>query len=114
MSVSRAVCILAAAASLGACTLNPMTRALPIVPAPGGGTTPAPAIAGMDGAEAACTEAGRERGLDVLGVVSTRDVTGATGAPERDVMLRVARNGTQLDVRCNYQPESGLARIMLI
>jgi hypothetical protein len=68
----------------------------------------------MAGAEAACTNAGQERGLDVLGVVSARDVAGANGTTERDVMLRVARSGTQLEVRCNYQPDTGLARIMLI
>ncbi|MCC1480174.1 hypothetical protein [Roseibaca sp. Y0-43] len=102
-----------AIAGLGACTMNPMARPMPVIPAPSAGTAPAPA-AGMAGAEAACTAAGRERGLDVLGVVSTRDVTGASGAPERDVMLRVARSGTQLEVRCNYQPDTGTARIMLI
>ena len=113
MSVFRAACNLAIAISLGACTLNPMTGALPIVAAPGGGGTPAPATGKAD-AEAACMAAGQERGLEVLGVVNTRDVTGANGAPERDVMLRVARDGTRLEVRCNYQPDAGVARIMLI
>ncbi|NBB96883.1 MAG: hypothetical protein GVY34_01750 [Alphaproteobacteria bacterium] len=99
---------------LGACSLNPMARPMPAAPAPtGSAPDPAPA-AGTTGAESACTAAGRERGLEVLGVVSARDVSGANGASERDVMLRVARNGTQLDVRCNYQPDSGVARIMLI
>jgi len=93
--------------------MNPMARPLPVVSAPGGPAAPAPA-AGMNNAEAACTAAGQERGLDVLGVVGSRDVTDANGAPARDVMLRVARGGTQLEVRCNYQAESGLARIMLI
>jgi hypothetical protein len=105
---------IAALVGLGACTLNPMVRPMPIIPAPSG-TSQAPGPgAGMAGAEDACTAAGRERGLDVLGVVSARDVTGAGGAPERDVMLRVARSGTQLEVRCNYQPDTGVARIMLI
>ncbi|CUX82421.1 MAG: UPF0126 domain [Roseibaca calidilacus] len=115
MSISRfcrAACLIAFATALGACTLNTMPRAMPIIPAPGD-TDPAPAE-GMAGAEAACTQAGRERGLDVLGVVSTRDVTGADGSPERDVMLQVARSDTRLEVRCNYQPETGVARIMLI
>lgn len=113
----RIACFVAAVTALGACTLNPIApspRPLPIVAAPASSantTAPAP---GMAGAEAACSAAGRERGLDVLGVVSARDVTGATGALERDVMLRVARGATQLDVRCNYQSDTGLARIMLI
>jgi hypothetical protein len=105
---------IAALVGLGACTLNPMVQPMPIIPAPSG-TSQAPGPgAGMAGAEDACTAAGRERGLDVLGVVSARDVTGAGGAPERDVMLRVARSSTQLEVRCNYQPDTGVARIMLI
>ncbi|MCL1628512.1 hypothetical protein M3N55_07190 [Roseibaca sp. V10] len=108
----RVVTLLLAAASLGACTLTAIPRPMPIVPAPG--ATPATPAAGMAGAEAACTAAGRERGLDVLGVASARDVMGADGAPERDVMLQVARNGTRLEVRCNYQPVTGVARIMLI
>ena len=112
----RAVCLVVGAASLGACTLNTVSRPMPIISAPGsvsGGGAAAPAM-GTAGAEAACTTAGRERGLDVLGVASVQDVTGAGGASERDVMLRVARNGTRLDVRCNYQPTTGVARIMLI
>ena len=115
MSMSRtfrALCFMAAATSLGACTLTATPRPMPIVPAPGG-AAPVPAT-GMASAEAACTEAGRERGLDVLGVASARDVTGAYGTLERDVMLQVARNGTRLEVRCNYQPATGVARIMLI
>lgn len=111
---TRIACLMAVVTGLGACTLTPMTRPLPIVAAPGGGTGPAPAQRSAAGAEAACTTAGRDRGLDVLGVVGTRNVTGPDGAPERDVMLRVARDGTQLEVRCNYKPETGLARIMLI
>lgn len=115
MSVSRtlrAVCLLGIAIGLGGCTLNALPRPMPIVPAPGA-AAPAPAVS-VAGAEAACTAAGRERGLDVLGVASTRDVTGADGSPERDVMLQVARDGTRLEVRCNYQPATGVARIMLI
>lgn len=110
---ARPLGLFALVLTLGACAQTPFGRGLPIVAAP----QPAPAgpqQPGMTGAEAACIQAGRERGLDVLGVVSTRDVTGADGAPERDVLLRVARDGTQLEVRCSYQPQSGLARIMLI
>lgn len=104
----------AAIAGLAGCTLNPMARPMPVIPAPNDGTPDTAPATGMAGAEAACTEAGRERGLDVLGVVSARDVAAPDGATERDVMLRVARDGTQLEVRCNYQPDSGVARIMLI
>lgn len=101
-------------AGLAGCALNPMARPTPVIPAPNDGTPDMAPATGMAGAEAACTAAGRERGLDVLGVVSARDVTAANGTTERDVMLRVARDGTQLEVRCNYQPDSGVARIMLI
>ena len=92
---------------------DPDARPLPIVAAPGG-DRPRARAAQRSGRRGRLHAAGRDRGLDVLGVVSTRDVTGADGAPERDVMLRVARDGTQLEVRCNYKPETGLARIMLI
>lgn len=113
VSIARPLGTFALVLVLGACGQTPFGRGLPIVAAP----SSSPAAEGsttMSSAEAACTEAGRDRGLDVLGVVSTRDVTGANGAPERDVMLRVARDGTQLEVRCSYQPDAGLARIMLI
>lgn len=108
---SKAILVLMAVTGLGACTMNPMVRPTPIVAAPSAIAAPS---TGTVGAEAACTTAGRERGLDVMGVVSERDVTGPGGVPERDVMLRVSRGGTQLDVRCNFQPETGVARIMLI
>lgn len=116
-AIARPVGTLAIVLALGACTLNPIGRPLPIITAPpssGSGTGTEPASGSFATAEAACVQAGRERGLDVLGVVSTREVTGAGGSPARDVMLRVARDGTQLEVRCNYQPDAGLARIMLI
>jgi hypothetical protein len=65
-------------------------------------------------AERACIAAGQERGLQVIGIAGSRDVVGPAGTMMRDVMLRVSRNGAQIEVRCNYQSDADLARIMLI
>lgn len=75
---------------------------------------PTPGDTSVTAAEQSCMGAGRERGLDVIGIAGSREVAGATGAPARDVMLRVNRGGAQIEVRCNYQSDTGLARIMLI
>ncbi len=99
--------------------LGPSTRpAPPAAPAP---VTPAVQMpeptspdAEASGAEQACIAAGRERGLDVLGVVGSRAVSDTNGAAARDVMLRVQRSGSELEVRCNYVEETRMARIMLI
>lgn len=99
--------------------LGPATRpAGPITPAP---VTPAAPIPGdmtpdatASGAEQACIAAGRERGLNVLGVVGSRAVSGSNGENARDVMLRVERSGSELEVRCNYVEDTRMARIMLI
>ncbi len=66
------------------------------------------------GAEQACIAAGRERGLEVAGVVGSTAVTGANGEASRDVMLRVRRGGADIEVRCNYVASTRMARIMLI
>lgn len=99
-----------------------------ILPGPGP-TAPAPAASATDdgiaagaldgdfsvsGAEQACIAAGRERGLDVAGVVGSSAVTGSNGEASRDVMLQVRRNGASIEVRCNYVAETRMARIMLI
>ncbi len=84
-------------------------------PAPAPAATPAPGQpASADSAREACITAGRDRGLEVLGVISVDEVTGPDGATARDVMLRVARDGDEIELRCSYDPEAGLARIMLI
>jgi len=92
-------------------------------PMPMGPRTPSapvaavPSIAPSDvagAAERACIAAGQERGLQVIGIAGARDVVGPSGTMMRDVMLRVSRGGAQIEVRCNYQPDDGLARIMLI
>lgn len=117
---------LVAVLALSACTFNPM-RPLPpraaspvaVAPAPG---SEMPAPDGMaqpadltaSGAEQACIAAGRERGLDVLGVVGSSAMTGSNGEATRDVMLRVRRDGAEIELRCNYVAETGMARIMLL
>lgn len=80
----------------------------PVAPLPG------PGDASASGAEQACIAAGRERGLDVAGVVGSRAVSGTNGEAARDVMLRVRRSGAEIEVRCNYVANTGMARIMLI
>lgn len=99
--------------------LGPATRPAPSAPPPA--TGPAVAIpepmtpgASSSGAEQACIAAGRERGLDVMGVVGSRSVNDSNGADARDVMLRVRRSGSEIEVRCNYVTETRMARIMLI
>jgi hypothetical protein len=119
--IGRASCLFAALA-LSGCTLNPLMapsspRPASVTPsAPVVGTAPADMSAGVSAsaAEQACMGAGRERNLDVVGVVGSSSATGADGAPSRDVMLRVRRNGSEIEVRCNYASSTGLARIMLI
>ena len=113
-----------AAIFLSGCTLNPMmTGPRMVTPAP---TQQTPRVSGdmaqidrvddatASGAEQACIAAGRERGLDVLGVVGSRAVTATTGGASRDVMLRVRRSGAEIEVRCNYVADTRMARIMLI
>ncbi len=109
---------------LSGCTLNPaalMPRGSatgPAVPPPATGETAIPddPFGGIDAtaAERACMAAGQERGLEVLGVVGARDVTATNGDQTRDVMLRVRRGSTEIEVRCNYAAATGMARIMLI
>ena len=66
-------------------------------------------------AEAACTEAGRERGFTVQGVVGSSDVRGDDGQPvSRDVMLRVARGAQVFDLRCSFHYASAQARVMAL
>lgn len=89
----------------------PMTRPAPVAVAP---VMPMPGGTSADSAERACIAAGQERGLQVLGVAGSREVVSPTGEVMRDVMLRVSRGGAQIEVRCNYQSENDLARIMLI
>lgn len=88
-------------------TAAPIAPSAPLAPVPGAPTAGA--------AEAACLQAGRERGFDVQGVVGSTDVLGADGvALSRDVMLRVARSGQQFDLRCNYVYADGIARVMAL
>lgn len=99
--------------------LGPTTRPTgPVAPAPVSPVVPIPEPmtpdASASGAEQACIAAGRERGLDVMGVVGSRSVSGSNGEAARDVMLRVRRSGAELEVRCNYVEETRMARIMLI
>ncbi len=113
--------------TLSACAMAPLGPFSQ--PAPGTTVAPAPAPQGdMDditaaplpdmatasGAEQACVAAGRERGLDVAGVVGSRAVGGNGTSAGRDVMLRVRRSGAEIEVRCNYIDDTGMARIMLI
>ena len=119
-SAARAGCLVAALALAG-CTMNPMMAPSPrpVSVAPSAavtGTTPSDMSAGVgtSGAEQACIGAGRERNLDVVGVVGSSGATDADGTATRDVMLRVRRNGSEIEVRCNYVSSTGLARIMLI
>jgi hypothetical protein len=85
-----------------------MTRPAPAV------TPVAPLPQNANAAEQACIAAGQERGLQVLGIAGSREVVSPTGEVQRDVMLRVSRGGAQIEVRCNYQSATDLARIMLI
>lgn len=99
--------------------LGPITRpAPPAAPAPVAPAAPTPEQTSPDadasGAEQACIAAGRERGLEVMGVVGSRAVSDTNGVAARDVMLRVQRSGTEIEVRCNYVTETRMARIMLI
>ncbi|MFN4057421.1 MAG: hypothetical protein ACK4HW_04470 [Roseinatronobacter sp.] len=100
------------ALTLSACMAAPAPRPAPMTrPAP---VAVAPVPAGASTAEQACIAAGQERGLQVLGVAGSREVVSPTGEVQRDVMLRVSRSGAQIEVRCNYQSATDLARIMLI
>jgi len=120
----RAALALTAAAFLAGC------GGMPIMPGPGPARTPPPPAATSpapiedfgvqdpeqvaSGAEQACVAAGRERGLDVVDVVGSSSVTTSDGEAARDVMLRVRRSGAEIEVRCNYVADTGMARIMLI
>ena len=108
-----------AACLVAGCTLTPVGMAPSASrPAPAGPITDAPAPSAMaqaaPGAEQACINAGTERGLEVLGVVGTRAGPSADGEPTRDVMLRVQRGDSVIEVRCNYSTTAQMARIMLI
>jgi len=66
-------------------------------------------------AEQACMTAGTGAGFEVLGVVGTREITGADGlAVSRDVMLRVRSGGQTVEVRCNFAYDTAAARIMTL
>ncbi|MBR3371746.1 MAG: hypothetical protein IKG52_14050 [Rhodobacteraceae bacterium] len=99
---------------LAGCMGAPMATGPRVIPAPA--ATPQTSVPpmGSASAEQACIAAGQDRGLDVQGVAGSRSVTGPDGQEARDVMLRVSRSGTQIEVRCNYQMTTGMARIMLI
>ena len=92
-----------------------MPETIAVTPTEG---APDMALAGQpsaSAAEAACTEAGRERGFTVQGVVGSSDVTGDDGQPvSRDVMLRVARGAQVFDLRCSFHYPSGQARVMAL
>lgn len=117
---------LASAVLLSGCTLAPLGPAprpapvdspVAVVPAPADDTDQATDGMGdfsASGVEQACVAAGRERGLDVTGVVGSTAVTGTNGEASRDVMLRVRRSGADIEVRCNYVASTRMARIMLI
>ncbi len=117
---------LATAALLAGCAYVPMGPAprsaaidspVSVVPAPADDPDMAAegtADISASGAEQACIAAGRERGLEVAGVVGSTAVTGANGEASRDVMLRVRRGGADIEVRCNYVASTRMARIMLI
>ncbi|MGY6547806.1 MAG: hypothetical protein ACXIU7_02190 [Roseinatronobacter sp.] len=121
-TASRTAAIAALALALAGCTMAPMgvtppPRSVTPPPAAGGmGATPAPLPGSPTAsfAEQACVRAGRDRGLDVAGVVGSTPVMGNFGEAGRDVMLRVRQGGTQIDVRCNFATDTQLARIMLI
>jgi hypothetical protein len=112
----RYLSIAAVATLLAGCMAPPMqvrpAPRAPLATAPASPTIMPTDVAGA--AERACIAAGQERGLQVIGIAGSRDVIGPTGVPMRDVMLRVSRSGAQIEVRCNYQSDSDLARIMLI
>lgn len=115
------VCGVVAILALAGCTLNPMGQpaprpvsVAPSAPMTGATSTDMSAGATASAAEQACMGAGRERDLDVIGVVGSRSASDANGDASRDVMLRVRRNGAEIEVRCNYVSSTGLARIMLI
>ncbi len=98
---------------------GPGSAAAPTALPPGGdmipsGTPDGAADFSVSGAEQACIAAGRERGLDVAGIVGSTAVTDSNGETSRDVMLRVRRNGAEIEVRCNYVASTRMARIMLI
>lgn len=114
-------------AALGACTV--LAGCLNIPDYRGGGfggsgrsvaprpSAPAssPVTPQASAAESACTQAGRSAGFDVQGVVGTREVVGSGGLPQsRDVMLRVARGGQTIEVRCSYAYVDGSANIMTL
>lgn len=109
-----------AAVLVSGCTFNPMvTSPSPASPPPAvqpqaGPMTSASLPPGLQGtpsnAEEACIAAGRERGLNVLGVVGSRTADDLS----RDVILRVQRSGSVLEVRCNYVTSTQTARVMLI
>jgi len=105
------------AAGCAMAPLGPTARPAPSAP-PATAVAPLPdplvPDASASGAEQACIAAGRERGLDVMGVVGSRSVNGTNGEAARDVMLRVRRSGAEIEVRCNYVTETRMARIMLI
>lgn len=113
---------LVSALAITGCTMAPMGMAprpapsTPTASAPPATVAPLPGAgdASASGAEQACIAAGRERGLDVAGVVGSRAVSGTNGEAARDVMLRVRRSGAEIEVRCNYVADTGMARIMLI
>lgn len=82
--------------------------ALPAPEAPG-------ARPSASAAESACVAAGQQQGLNVQGVVGTREVSGSDGQPaSRDVMLRVARGQQLYELRCSYHYASAQARIMTL
>lgn len=118
----RAVPALLSVFLAAGCTMAPLGPApRPAPVAPPAAVGPAVTIpeqmtpdASASGAEQACIAAGRERGLDVMGVVGSRSVNGTNGEAARDVMLRVRRSGAEIEVRCNYVTETRMARIMLI
>ncbi|WFE74463.1 hypothetical protein [Roseinatronobacter sp. S2] len=102
------------AGCLGAPMATGPNRVIPApTTAPQSGTQPM-GTTGTSSAEQACIAAGQERGFEVLGVAGSRSATGSDGQEERDVLLRLSRNGTQTEARCNYQTATGMAQIMII
>ena len=92
---------------------NPFSNPFSRDPAPAAPETLPGAAA--DVAEGACIQAGTSAGFEVQGVVGTREVTDAAGAPvSRDVMLSVRRGGQALEVRCSYAYASASARMMTL
>lgn len=123
--MTRPLALLCTCALLAGCGEMPDFRAgerfgafiaRPLAP----GSTPAipaaPQGPAASAAETACTDAGRAAGFTVQGVVGTREVLPpAGGAPvSRDVVLRVARGGQTLEVRCNYAYATSTARMMTL